>query len=497
MSNQGELVYNPVPLSIDKGENRLATAQNFRPVRLWLTVAAVCLAWTEFGRLTGAVPQAVLDGLHPAAPGWWDLPGVVHAPALAAASFAAWFAGRGLLAGVTLPRTPAGRVLAVAVGLLGLYLCLNQFGELGNVTSRVTDFGTIHRGSAALFAGIDPYEATQAGYFYPPLLAFLFGPLTLVPPAGASLVFFTLKLVMLAWTLTACDRLVQGGRFTAGRRVLFVFGLIFVASRFWLADMQYGNTNVVILFLVTAAIVWDLEDRTGPAGLALALAVAIKITPVVLLLHFLVRARWRTLAFFAAGMAALLLLPWTVLQGHWWDAWRAYGEVGVAGKLNERLAQPDNQSLWGFANRTFPETRLAVLRVFWFGIVSLLGLFAGLVSWRSRGRDGIVAVAAAALYPLLSLLASPGSWVVHYTAALPAMAVLWSLALSRRMPGRWAWPLLAVTNVAFTASGWARASVHASITQSWFVAAAVMLLAGLGAWTLSQGRIGGEPGETD
>jgi hypothetical protein len=57
MSNQGEFVYNPVPRSIDKGENRLATAQNFRPARLWLTVAAVCPAWTEFGRLTGAVPR--------------------------------------------------------------------------------------------------------------------------------------------------------------------------------------------------------------------------------------------------------------------------------------------------------------------------------------------------------------------------------------------------------------------------------------------------------
>jgi hypothetical protein len=97
-------------------------------------------------------------------------------------------------------------------------------------------------------------------------------------------------------------------------------------------------------------------------------------------------------------------------------------------------------------------------------------------------------------------MVSPGSWVVHYTAVLLPMSMLWMLALSgrwpARWPARWAWVLFGITNIAFTVSGWARTTVHASITQSWFVVAAVLLMTGLGAWALTWHRGGGDQGET-
>ena len=70
-------------------------------------------------------------------------------------------------------------------------------------------------------------------------------------------------------------------------------------------------------------------------------------------------------------------------------------------------------------------------------------------------------------------MVSPGSGVVHYTAVLLPMAVLWEAALARRWTGPLPWIVFAAANLAFTASGWARWTVHASITQSWFVVAAV------------------------
>lgn len=451
---------------------------------LWLTVVGVCLALAAIGRLFGTVPRPVLDGLFPHAVRWWDLPAVVHVPVLILGGGLALLCGRRLLTGVRPPRSKPGRFLTGALLLLGCYLCLVQFGEMNRVISRITDFGTIHRGSAALFAGADPYAATDNGYFYPPLLAFLFGPLALLPPAGASLLFFTLKFVLLVWTLAACDRLVGGRRFADGRRVLFLLGLVFVASRFWVADMRYGNTNVLIMFLVVASILWDREDRPRAAGLALALAFSIKIVPALLCLHFLITGRRRTLAWFAAAVAALNLLPWLFLQGHWWSTWGAYFDAGVAGKLGQRLAQPDNQSLWGVISRMFPDGSMTGLHRTWSAAAALLCLFACLVSLAVRRRDDDSRLAAAALYPLLGLLVSPGSWVVHYTAVLLPMVVLWRLALSGAWSGRVAWPLFFVANLAFTMSGWARFSVNASINQSWFVAAAVLLMAGLGAWSL-------------
>jgi alpha-1,2-mannosyltransferase len=385
----------------------------------------------------------------------------------------------------------------VVLILLAVFLCFNQVGELANIASRVTDFGTIYHASEALYAGGDPYAATDNAYFYPPLLAVLFGPVTWLPIAPASLLFFALKFVMLIWTLVACDRLVGGDGFTGGRRTLFVLGLVFVASRFWMADLQYGNTNVVIMFLMIAAISWDRDDRPWAAGLVLALAVSIKIVPVFLCLHFLVLRRWRTLVYFSVGMALLNLLPWLFLQGHWLATWNAYFDAGVAAKLSQRLAQPDNQSLWGLLNRKFPTQPLADLRLGWFLVSGALGLWAGWVTWAARRKGPLALTAAASLYFLVGLMVSPGSWVVHYTAVLLPMVVLWTLALSDRAPGRGAWPLFALTNIAFTVSGWSRPTVHASITQSWFVLAAILLLVGLGAWVLATPRFSGEPRETD
>jgi len=198
--------------------------------RLWLLVGTFCLTLAELGCLIGKVPRPVLDGLAGGVAPWWDLPAIVHAAAFAIGGWVVSLLGRFLLADVPRLRTGIGRVLAGFLVLLGLFLCLRQFGEMNHVVSRVTDFGTIYRGSEALFAGGDPYEATGNGYFYPPLLAFLFGALTVLPPAGASLLFFSLKFVLVVWALVACDRLVEGRRFVGGRRVLFVFGLVFIAA---------------------------------------------------------------------------------------------------------------------------------------------------------------------------------------------------------------------------------------------------------------------------
>jgi alpha-1,2-mannosyltransferase len=468
----------------------LGDEKNSPLFRLWLLVAAFCLAWAEVGRLHGVVSRPVLEGLTGGATWWWDLPAVVHFLALAAAGGLIWFAGGG---NFRLRHSPGERILAVAVVLLGVFLCLNQFGELQNAVSRVTDFGTLYRASTTLFSAGNPYAATAGAYFYPPLLAFFFGVLTIMPVATASVLFFSLKFVMLVWTLVTVARLVGADAFTGGRRALFLFGVIFVACRFWIADLQYGNTNVVILWLVIGAIAWDQDDRSLIAGLALALAVSIKIVPVVLALHFLILGRWRTLGYFAIALVVVNLLPWLWLHGHWTETWSAYFDAGVTGKLNQRLAQPDNQSLWGLINRLFPDTPLAFLRGVWLAAGSVLGLFAGWVSWKSRTRGSLAVMAAAAIYPLVGLLVSPRSCVVHFTAVLLPMSVLWMLALSGRGGGRWAWPLLVTANVAFTVSGWTRATVHhLAINQSWFLIAALLLAVGLGFWVL----VGGDRNET-
>lgn len=452
-------------------------------INSWAIIFVFCLSWAELGRLTGHVKRDVLDALVNAK--WWDLSSGAHIVALAILILVMFLLCLRRLRGVSIPVNNYERALAVAILLLGFYLCLNQFSELENVMSRKTDFGTIYSASLALFSGEDPYRATGNEYFYPPLLAFLFGPLTRLPLAAASTLFFSFKFIMVVWTLVACYRLVEGYHFRDTRHALFVLGLIFVAARFWVADLQFGNTNVVIMFLVVAAIFQDRNDNHLAAGLFLALAVAIKILPCALCLHFLLLRRWRTIGYFLVGLIGFNLLPWAALPQQWGNAWLAYFDAGVVGKLSQRLAQPDNQSLWGLINRMFPEDPLANLRLVWGGAAILLTSFVVLVSARVRNRADLSPVAGASLFSLLGLLVSPGSWVVHYTAVLLPMVVLWKICLKNNGLGRWPWVLFFCANFAYTLSGWSRPTVNASISQSWFVIVTVLLLVGIGVLALS------------
>lgn len=374
------------------------------------------------------------------------------------------------------------KILLAVFALFFIYLLSNQFYEMHKLQSETTDFGTIFNAAIALNDGVDPYHATGNAYFYPPVLAMLFGVLVFLPITVASLLFFLVKIMLVVFALKACFRLVGGNRFSNNQKTLFIFGLVFVAARFWESDLQYGNTNSLIMALVTMAIAWDNKGRWLLSGIVLALATSIKILPVLLVVHFVFHRRWKTVAAFSIALLTLNLLPFIWAFDSWLNAWQSYIDAGVVTKLNARLSQPDNQSLWGLINRSFPTTELSNLRFIWLSCSALLLGSAGWLSHKTRNGSQPVTIAVASLYPLLGLLISPGSWVVHYTAVLLPMAVLWSILLSKDWQGWGPWTLFGVINIIFTASGWSRFTVNASINYSLFVIAVIILFSCIFWW---------------
>jgi len=374
------------------------------------------------------------------------------------------------------------KILLAAFVLFFIYLLSNQFSEMNKLQSATTDFGSIFNAAIALNNGIDPYHATGNAYFYPPVLAMLFGVLTFLPIAGASFLFFCLKILLVVFALKACFQLVGGNRFSDSRKTLFILGLVFVAARFWESDLQYGNTNSLIMALVILAITWDSKGRWLLSGIALALATSIKILPILLVIHFVFHRRWKTVAAFSIALLILNLLPFVWSYDSWLNVWQSYLDAGVVSKLNARLSQPDNQSLWGMINRSFSDVTLSNLRFIWLSCSALLLGLAGWLSYKTRTSSSSVKIAVASLYPLLGLLISPGSWVVHYTAVLLPMAVLWSILLRKDWQGLVPWTLFGVINIIFSASGWSRFTVNAAINYSLFVIAVIILFSCIFWW---------------
>jgi hypothetical protein len=157
-------------------------------------------------------------------------------------------------------------------------------------------------------------------------------------------------------------------------------------------------------------------------------------------------------------------------------------------QLTSRLAQPDNQSLWGALNRTLPDMLLSRVQLIWGALAALLGAVALLAARPSACRSPRDQVLAASLFFLLGLLVSPGSWVVHYVAVLLPLGVLWRWLLEEGRRSTVFWSLFVAVNLVFSSSGWSRWSVRLSIEGSLFVLAALALFTGLGWLALRRPR---------
>lgn len=441
-----------------------------RPTRFAGGLAAVFLA-SHFSPLHAGIPYAPLVGT------------------LIALALLTW-----LLRGREIPADPrrllrslrsglgakfrAARLADVALwslaGAVVVYALATQFGEAARVVSQETDFGTFYDAAIAVRGGSDPYEATAGKYFYPPTFAFCFAVLTVLPKGGASLLWFTIKLALVIWSLAAVYGLLEERAGSAAGRRWLAAGVVLVAARFLLADLRFGNVNTFVLWLTLAAIALDFKEKPVLAGLAAAAAVSIKLVPAVFLVYFLARGRCRVVLWAGAWLVALNLLPLAAMGHSFGGVWASYMETGVYGKLAGRIAQPDNQSLWGALNRSL-DLPLSQIRIIWGAASVLLTAVAAWTAWRVRGDARVRRAGAAALFFLLGLLVSPGSWVVHYGAVLLPMSYLLAVGVMGRRRDYAYWAVFAAASLAFTFSGWWRLTVRLSIEQSWFVAANCLL----------------------
>lgn len=179
----------------------------------------------------------------------------------------------------------------------------------------------------------------NAAYLYPPLLAFVFIPLTYISFAHAALFWMIVNLLMwlaatvilASWLsrLLARTGFVQAApmRLPAGERG----GIVGWWSRLSDADvfaitvaaflsllyapitqaLQLGQVSILLLLLIVL-VPWLLQrDRPALAGAALALATLIKVFPVLLIVYFVARRRWDVVLPAVAVLAGttLVLLP--------------------------------------------------------------------------------------------------------------------------------------------------------------------------------------------
>jgi hypothetical protein len=168
-----------------------------------------------------------------------------------------------------------------------------------------------------LDAGENIYE--RFTYPNPPVMALALRPIAELPPLAGALVWYYLKVGLALAAFALAFRLAEdrGAPLPPWAKALVVV----LSLRPVIGDLMHGNINLLILFLVVAALALFRRRWDGTAGVVLALAVACKVTPALFIPYFLWKRAWRLLAGVALGLALFLFVVPALILG-WSENWQ-------------------------------------------------------------------------------------------------------------------------------------------------------------------------------
>jgi alpha-1,2-mannosyltransferase len=297
-------------------------------------------------------------------------------------------------------------MLAAACAVTLVYACLAYHLDLDvyRIGGRVwLEGGNLYGTLPATAQGV------RMPFTYPPLAAIVLSPLSLIPMAAAGIVMDLGIVAVLALALRPFLR-----------RLGWELGWVLPAALLLepvRGNLAYGQVDVFLMALVIA------DCLTGsprwPRGSLAGLAAALKLTPALFILFFLLRRDYRAAATMAASFAAasglgFLLAP-ADSERYWTSTWFDVGRIGQA-------QNPTNQSVFGVLARAGLHPGTMPFIYVWLAI-SLTVIVAACLGMRhalALGDDRLALV----LNAFAILLVSPISWSHHWVWAVPALLCL-------------------------------------------------------------------------
>jgi hypothetical protein len=188
----------------------------------------------------------------------------------------------------------------------------------------------------------------ESFYIYPPWLAISFFPLAALPMHSAAQLWFFINLGLYGLSLILIGRALDLDRLTRMLPLLWILAFLFAPA---LLTLYKGQVNILILFLLAMTYWLYRKGMQTMAGLALGLAVMIKIIPICLLAYFLWKRRY-ALSLAAVGtivvisILGLMVVGLTPHKTYLTEVWPS---------LAQPRPNPANQSLGGFFSLLFIE----------------------------------------------------------------------------------------------------------------------------------------------
>ena len=177
------------------------------------------------------------------------------------------------------------------------------------------------------------------GFRYAPAIAFLFVPFAWLPLGAAAFLFFMLKVGAVAYVGSVVGRRVGDSTATG---TLMLTSLL-LAAGYIIEEFHYGNFHFFCIAMMVFAFDSAEAGRVVKPAAALGIAIASKLTPVLLLAYFAWRRRFRLCAATLLVLAVIALLP-ALVVGFRTNSHLLRGFVAYA---LEKVEEGDNYALRG------------------------------------------------------------------------------------------------------------------------------------------------------
>ena len=277
------------------------------------------------------------------------------------------------------------------------------------------DLDVYREASDVAWAGGDLFGLTYTDvglpWLYPPFAILFLTPISWLSEVSAQVVWTAITLVSVVVYAVVCVWNFAADRFHT--LVVYVVTVAFaLAMEPTESNINFGQVNILLaMFLVL-----DLSYRTGklPQGVLTGIAAAVKLTPLLVAVYFLVTKRVKSALWTIGTFVACTVLAWAVFPQASWVYWSGTflesDRVGVS--------YISNQSINGMLQRALSEPGLA--KLLW---LALGGLVAVGVLVLAHHLFGTYPHLTDALVLATILLVSPISWTAHWILILPLLLV--------------------------------------------------------------------------
>lgn len=332
----------------------------------------------------------------------------------------------------------------LAFSILLSSLAISKAGQSN--TQYGNDFTVFYSAAKNLYYYADPYNhpiAAKTPYLYLPLFSLLIVPLAIMPLTYAATVWYWLNILFTILLLVISTRLVSN-KLSEQTPILII--LFILLARLIIDNLLWGQVNILVALLISLWLLAQEKSYKWLGELALAIAISIKITPVLLGFYLLIKGRWQELkrlvisflsitfiSLIPLGSNALPLLKgWfnrTILNKEGFN-WAYAGNQSLRGAL-ERLASPTNTE-----SSYYPKVNLVdlsskeVQQIFLLLALFLVCYF----SYKTIKQSNKLLVSQAAAICSLMLLLSNLSWKAHFIFLTLPLAILTKKSLYGQKP---------------------------------------------------------------